>query len=83
MESGKTLLGQYFDDVQWHHFQNDLETSDAAGLCDYVWATYSNAREVLAGREKALQKYFQKIIDRKGSIRITEVAGVFSARKSK
>lgn len=83
MESGKTLLEQYFDDVQWHHFQNDLETSDAAGLCDYVWATYSNAREVLAGREKELQKYFQKIIDRNGPICITEVAGVFSARKSK
>ncbi|MBQ7050925.1 MAG: hypothetical protein IJN87_09875 [Firmicutes bacterium] len=39
--------------------------------------------EVLTGREKELQKYFQKIIDHKGSIRITEVAGVFSARKSK
>ena len=83
MESGRSLLEQYFDDVQWHYFDNVLETSDAAGLCDYVWATYSNAREVLTGREKELQKYFQKIIDRKGSIRITEVAGVFSARKSK
>ncbi len=82
MESGRPLLEQFFDDVQWHHFQNDLETTDAAGLCDYVWATYSNAREVLSGREKELQKYFQKIIDRDGAIRITEVAGVFSARKA-
>ena len=81
MESGGELLARHFENVQWHHFENVLETADTAGLCEYVWATYSNAREVLAGRRQELQKYFQKIINRDGPIRITEVAGVFSAEK--
>ncbi len=79
VETGGELIGEFFENVQWHPYETHMETDDVEAMTEWLWATYSNIQQVLEGRKDRLQKHIEKAVKKRGKLYITENTGIFSA----
>lgn len=81
MESGADSLSKYFRNVEWHRYEDSIETRDARAVFQYLWGTYSNIQNVMAHKKNGFLQYIQKEIEQRGILCVQKEQGIFSARR--
>lgn len=78
-ENGAEILGKYFDDVQWHGYDDELVVEKAEPVIEYVLSCHGNQNRFIVDRYKEFAAFVKKKTE--GGFHITKDAGVFIARK--
>lgn len=79
VETGDTLLSEFFDEVEWYPYETHMETADVEAMTEYLWASYSNIQTVLEGRKDRLAAHIKKRLKGK-PLYISENTGIFVCR---
>ena len=79
-ENGAEILEQYFTDVHWRTYEDELVIPDPEPLISYILSCHGNQSQYILERYKEFQTYVQKKTEK--GFRITKDAGVFIAWSS-
>ena len=76
-ENGAEILEQYFTDVHWRTYEDELVIPDPEPLISYILSCHGNQSQYILERYKEFQTYVRKKTEK--GFRITKDAGVFVA----
>ena len=76
-ENGAEILEQYFTDVHWRTYEDELVIPDPEPLISYILSCHGNQSQYILERYKEFQTYVRKKTEK--GFRITKDAGVFIA----
>ena len=76
-ENGTEILEQYFSDVHWKTYEDELVIPDPEPLISYILSCHGNQSQYILDRYKEFQTYVRKKTEK--GFRITKDAGVFIA----
>lgn len=76
-ENGAEILEQYFTDVHWRTYEDELAIPDPEPLISYILSCHGNQSQYILDRYKEFQTYVRKKTEK--GFRITKDAGVFIA----
>ena len=76
-ENGAEILEQYFTDVHWRTYEDELVIPDPEPLISYILSCHGNQSQYILDRYKEFQTYVRKKTEK--GFRITKDAGVFIA----
>ena len=79
-ENGAEILEQYFTDVHWRTYEDELVIPDPEPLISYILSCHGNQSQYILERYKEFQTYVRKKTEK--GFRITKDAGVFIAWNS-
>ena len=79
-ENGAEILEQYFTDVHWRTYEDELVIPDPEPLISYILSCHGNQSQYILDRYKEFQTYVRKKTEK--GFRITKDAGVFIAWNS-
>ena len=79
-ENGAEILEQYFTDVYWRTYEDELVIPDPEPLISYILSCHGNQSQYILDRYKEFQTYVRKKTEK--GFRITKDAGVFIAWNS-
>ena len=79
-ENGAEILEQYFTDVYWRTYEDELVIPDQEPLISYILSCHGNQSQYILDRYKEFQTYVRKKTEK--GFRITKDAGVFIAWNS-
>ncbi|MEJ2013679.1 MAG: class I SAM-dependent methyltransferase [Anaerolineales bacterium] len=81
-ENGQALLSEFFDDVQWIEYEDDLRITDPSKLEEYVLSFPGNATEVFASSHmrSRLRAAILSEMDEEGVFSVTKSTGMFLAK---
>ena len=79
-ENGSEILEQYFTDVYWRTYEDELVIPDLEPLISYILSCHGNQSQYILDRYKEFQTYVRKKTEK--GFRITKDAGVFIAWNS-
>ena len=79
-ENGKNVLGSYFNDVEWHQYEDCLVVTEADPLIEYILSCHGNQNRFIVDKYKEFKAFVRKRTDAAGGFRISKDAGVFVAR---
>ncbi len=82
LDSGRSQLEPWFDDITLRRHENNLEITEAAPLVAYLLSGMSNVGDILVGDKlTAFTQMLEDQIAAHGAIHITKDMGLFLARK--
>ena len=79
-ENGAKVLEQYFENVYWKTYEDELVIPDPEPLISYILSCHGNQSQYILERYKEFQTYVRKKTEK--GFRITKDAGVFIGVKS-
>ena len=79
-ENGAEIMEQYFTDVHWRTYEDELVIPDPEPLISYILSCHGNQSQYILDRYKEFQTYVRKKTEK--GFRITKDAGVFIAWSS-
>lgn len=81
LENGSEILKRHFGHVEKILYDDCLKVSDAGPLMEYILSCHGNQQEYLSDRYDEFREFLEKKIERKGTLCITKMAGVFECRR--
>lgn len=77
LENGKSILKEYFSNVQRMDYQDSLEITESKPLIDYIMSCHGNQNEILGPRLNEFKEYIEELLKNSGKIVVTKQAGLF------
>lgn len=81
LENGMAELREYFREVEKLIYDDCLMVDQVQPLFDYIYSCHGNQQEYLKDREEQFMEFLKKKLCKKGSLKITKMAGVFRCKK--
>ena len=79
LHSGQACLEDYFTEVWKVNYDSDLWVTDSQALVDYAFSMWDVQDSIVMEKAKAMQHFFDLLIQKDGGIRITKEVGLFLA----
>lgn len=81
LENGKDPLTNYFKEVEPLIYDDHLMVDHEQPLLDYILSCHGNQHEYLKDRYSEFKEFIKRKLNKKGTIKITKMAGIFRCRK--
>lgn len=78
-ENGASILGQYFNDVEWIQYEDSLFVDNVDVLIAYIVSCHGNQNEIILARYQEFRNFV--IREMKDGLRITKDAGIFVCKQ--
>lgn len=78
-ENGRALLADYFDEITWEEYEDNLLVTKPEALLSYVLSCHGNQNRYIVDRYKEFKSFVRSKTEEHG-FHITKEAGIFLAR---
>lgn len=81
LENGESQLSEWFQHIKKYDYESNLIVTEGEPLIQYVYSTHGNVNEILKGKYQQFEDYIKGELDKKGSVFISIISGLFESRK--
>ena len=79
-ENGADILNQFFSDVQWIGYEDELLITEASPLISYILSCHGNQTQFILDRYKDFQAHVERSV--KKGLHVTKDAGIFICKNA-
>lgn len=81
IENGNNILRNFFQEVEFRRYNDELRVTNAQILIDYIMSCPGNQNEIIGIDLDAFKKFICSKIKEQGHIKVTKDVGIFICRK--